>query len=92
MYCLIPLSVLTTSPYNLVVSTLILVEVRAHNFYGWSSYSIPNTAGAHVETIPSQMSAPYQDAATSNVQIVVDWASVSTSPANGGSAIISYGV
>lgn len=36
------------------------------------------------------MAAPVKNSATSIVQVVIDWASVTTSPANGGTAITSY--
>jgi hypothetical protein len=92
MYCLVPLTVLTVSPYSLVASTTIIVKVRAHNSFGWSSYSTPNSAGAAMQTVPQKMTAPTMDVLSSNTQIIVDWTYVTTSPANGGSTVLSYGV
>ena len=49
---------LWNSPYNLAFNKLIVARVTAHNSYGWSTFSIPNTSGGRVMTVPSQMSAP----------------------------------
>jgi hypothetical protein len=43
------------SSYNLTEGTLVEAEVLAHNSRGWSAPSSVNTAGALVQTAPSQM-------------------------------------
>jgi len=83
------MSVFTSSPYLLAPNIIIVAKVQAHNKYGWSSYSPANTAGANVQTVPSQMPAPTRDSATTVNMIVVDWTGLS-SPDNGYAPIASY--
>lgn len=45
LYCTIPISALTSAPYNLAVGTVIAFKVRARNARGWSADSAANTAG-----------------------------------------------
>jgi hypothetical protein len=72
---------------SLPVDRVIQVRVRAHNSDGWGQYSEINTAGATIETLPLQMSAPSFDSTTSsNTQIKVTW-SLLTGTATGGSSV-----
>lgn len=88
--CSVSMLDLWTAPYSLSYGTLIQARVRAHNSYGWAAlYSDPNTAGATIAAVPSQMSAP-TIASYSNLQITVQWSAVTSAPANGNSAIIGY--
>lgn len=65
--------------------------MQAHNARGWSAISPANTVGAQIQTVPSIMAAPTRDPLTSNTQLVVDWVAL-TSPQNGASPVLSYGV
>ena len=47
-YCLVPMSVLIASPYNLVRGALIKAKVMAHNEYGDSLFSPFNTVGEKI--------------------------------------------
>jgi len=52
-YCDVPMTVFTSSPFNLVPGTLIKAMVKAHNVLGWSAYSSVNTVGVIAQTSPS---------------------------------------
>lgn len=45
LYCIIPMSSLTSAPYSLAVDSLLEFAVRARNARGWSPLSARNTAG-----------------------------------------------
>ena len=51
-YCDIPVSVLRSPPYNLVLQQLVVARVRAINSIGAGAYSPDNTAGALIQTEP----------------------------------------
>lgn len=52
MYCLVPMSTLSSSPYNLTYGTLVVAQVQAYNADGWGPLSPSNTAGATILTAP----------------------------------------
>jgi len=91
LYCLIPMSVLRASPYSLTLNTLVAAKVLAHNSRGWSTSSSANVAGASIQTEPSSMTALTSGTTTSSTQIELDWVAL-TSPNDGYSTILSYGV
>ena len=48
------MSTLTSAPYNLAFDQLVVVRVRAHNFYNVAAdYSPANTVGARVRSVPA---------------------------------------
>lgn len=51
-YCLVPMSVLSTSPYSLTYGTLVVAQVQAYNANGWGALSPSNTVGATILTAP----------------------------------------
>jgi hypothetical protein len=51
-YCLVPMSVLSTSPYSLSYGTLVIAQVQAYNANGWGALSPSNTVGATILTAP----------------------------------------
>lgn len=55
MTCNIPFSSLRAAPFNLILGDLIRVQVSAINNFGQSPFSAYNTAGATLETEPTQM-------------------------------------
>ena len=63
--CLIPMSTLRASPYNLVLGDSVNAKVKAHNSRGWSAYSLVGT-GATVQTEPLAMVTVSRGTATSN--------------------------
>jgi len=66
MTCSIPMSILRSSPYNLVYGDSVVAQVKAHNSRGWSSYSASSTTVATIQTEPTQMSAPTRGSSTSS--------------------------
>jgi hypothetical protein len=52
-YCLVRMTDLTSTTYNLVRSDLVRVKVQASNAKGWGDLSDVNTVGATVETLPN---------------------------------------
>lgn len=79
---------LTSAPFNLNFDDLVQVKIRAHNTFGYGSYSSVNTVGARIRRIPNVMTAP-TIAAYSDTSITVTWSAL-TSPANGNSDILAY--
>jgi len=73
------MSAFTSSPFSLTLGTLITIQVKAKNEYGWaSSYSPSNIAGVVVETPPqTPSSAPVKGSSTSASQIEISFSSVS---------------
>lgn len=78
MQCLVPMSELVNSPFDLQYQDLVTVRVSAYNQWGWSSVSPVNTAGATVKIVPVQMSPPSRGSDTSISQIQVDWTPLTT--------------
>lgn len=62
--CTIPMTTLSSAPFSLTLGTLIEARVTAINAVGTGLASDPNTSGALIRTVPSQMSAPIKGAAT----------------------------
>jgi hypothetical protein len=91
MYCIIPMSSLTASPWALSAGTLIRFEVRARNARGWSSYSPANSGGVGAQSVPAAVAAPFTDASLTGEHLVyVEWAALSTMSGTGNSAVTSY--
>jgi hypothetical protein len=91
MQCIIPLSALRASPFNLVYGDLLQVRVSAYNDYGWGETSDP--AGAQtVLTEPLQMDPPYRGDDTTPSLLHVHWTPPSTDATRGGATITSYNV
>jgi hypothetical protein len=89
--CAIPMTSII-SLTGLAVDELIRAKVRAHNTNGWGAYSELNTAGATIETLPNQLSAPVADiSASSNTEIALSWTGVSGTAAGGVNvAVLGY--
>jgi len=51
--CYIPMTALTSSPFNLAAATLIEVKVRGYNERGEGGYSPVSTTAQNAETIPT---------------------------------------
>jgi hypothetical protein len=90
MACTIPMSTLTSSPYNLVFGDLVDVIASAHNSNGYGSYSPDNTAGATIRTVPAAMATPTRGTSTTASQIEIDWTALTLTADTGNSAITSY--
>lgn len=78
------------STYQYNTGDLVLFQARARNDDGWGGYSATNSAGATIMTVPAQMSAPVEGAATSMSQIQVSWTALTTTDDIGGTPITSY--
>ena len=89
-YCLIPMSILVSPPYNLPLLDTIYATVEAFNLVGYSTPSALNAPGAVILTEPlSPPGAPYRvDSGTTDTRIQVNFDNL-VSPNNGGSTIIS---
>lgn len=74
------------------VDQLIRAKVRAHNANGWGAYSELNTAGATIETLADQLSAPvFDNSGSSATQISMTWTGVSSTAAGGlNVAVLGY--
>ena len=91
LYCDIPVSVLRSSPFNLILADPVVAKVRAYNERGWSSYSTLNVDPniAYIQTEPGTMNTPQRGSSTSIDRIEVTWAALA-SPNNGNSPITTY--
>lgn len=87
--CTIPMTSLRDgSTFGLAEGDLIVAVVESLNTIGYSASSPENTAGALVQVEPgAPPSAPTRGAATSDSQLVVDYAPYSD---DGGSPILAY--
>jgi len=53
-FCIVPMDTLRSDTYGYTFRELIVVRVRAYNFYGWGDdYSEANTSGALCRIEPS---------------------------------------
>jgi hypothetical protein len=90
--CTMLMSVLTASPFSLVVGANIVARVEALNAIGYSAPSVDNTVIATVRSPPTVAPTLSRDSSTSETQTVLSWTGITTSPSNGGSAVTSYTV
>lgn len=88
MYCIIPMSTLTSAPYGYLFDQLVVVRASAQNTRGSGSTSTPNSSGARIRKVPNAMSTPTQGP-SSDTDIVVTWVAL-TGAATGNSAILTY--
>jgi hypothetical protein len=72
------MSELTGSTFNLPYNLLITAKVSAKNLKGWSTLSQSNTIGALVEVIPSAVNTPANGVQTTETQVDVTWAPLTT--------------
>ncbi len=88
LYCLVPMSILTASPYSLAFNQLILAKISATNSFGEQTLSPANPAGALVRRVPDAMSTVTLTASTRD-SMTVSWSALSGS-ASGNSAVTAY--
>ena len=88
--CTVPQSVLNATPYSLSIGATVIVQVEAQNAIGYSTPSTANTLGALAEYVPTQAPTLSRGSTTSESQVEIAWTAISTSPANGGSAVTGY--
>ena len=80
---------LTSEPYNLAFDQLVVVRVRAHNFYNVAvDFSPMNTVGAHVRSVPNQM-GPLSITANTESEVTLVWSEL-TGTLTGNSEITAY--
>lgn len=89
--CSIPMSAFLSISfnYNLQRGDAILAKVSAINSRGESDPSSPNAAGILVQTAPDQMTSPTRVSTSTAARFDLSWTAL-TSPATGGSSILSY--
>lgn len=64
-YCVVPMDVLTASPYNLVQGDIVVAKILAANVVGESQYSMENGVGADIKVVPHDpILAPYRGSQT----------------------------
>jgi hypothetical protein len=90
--CTMLMSVLTASPFSLAVGANIIARVEATNAIGYSAPSVDSTTYATVRSPPTVAPTLSRSASTSTSSVVLSWTAISTSPANGGSAVTGYTV
>jgi len=84
------MSILSTSPYDLLFDTLILVRISATNSAGTSIWSSENTSGARVRAAPDKMETPFKGLAISETALQISWTEATSAVATGNSAILNY--
>lgn len=86
--CSIPVSVLVADPYFLEEGDLVVAQIEALNYIGYSEPSEPNTEGAVIKRRPHMpLEAPRRGASTTDASIEVDFDEVIE---DGGSSILQY--
>lgn len=89
--CTVSMATLRAAPYSLTYGTLAQAIVSAENSLGSSSFSQVNTAGATIQTVPTQMGAvSINYAGSSLTTLAVTWSALTGDQNIGGSAITSY--
>jgi hypothetical protein len=102
--CEVPMAAVTSSPSHdaggantgglgLVAGERIVARVSATNAKGTGPFSEMNTAGMLAQVVPSApLSAPYRGPDTTEARLDVHWAFLTDARADGGSAILNYGL
>jgi|LauGreDrversion4_2_1035121.scaffolds.fasta_scaffold303839_2 hypothetical protein len=68
------MTTLWAAPFLLTTQgTLIKVRVRALNNIDWSDYSVANTVGATIQTVPGTMTAPTRGPASTTTVLDIQW-------------------
>lgn len=94
-YCMVPMSELIGTDYNLVRGSLVVARVQAYNLNGFGVLSTPNSVGATVETIPDALSTLTNGYLTTNLLLSVQWSALTSGSSQSGGAtsvITSYNV
>jgi hypothetical protein len=87
--CAIPMTTVA-SLTGRSVDSLIKVKIRAYNANGWGDYSELNTAGATIETAPTQMNAPtFVLESSSATTITLSWTAATGTDAGGANVAIT---
>lgn len=87
-YCIIPMSLLTITPFFYVFDDLVVVRISAQNSLGYGPTSVANSVGAKIRRIPDQMLVPTIDSST-DTEIIISWTTL-LSPSDGNSALLNY--
>lgn len=88
MYCIIPMSTLTSN-FGYSFDQTVYVKASAYNSYGFGTTSSANTSGAKIRKVPDQMAQPSLNVFSTDTTIILYWSSVSGSSA-GNSDVLSY--
>jgi hypothetical protein len=87
--CQVPMAYIRTQ-YGLVRGATIEARVQAQGLNGWGAWSTNSVAGVTVQTEPGQGNTPTEGSQTSEAQVEVQWAALTTSAETGDSPITSY--
>ena len=71
-------TLINSTTFALAFDQIVQVRISAHNSFGWGATSpTPLTTGAKIQTVPSQMSVPFDNATITNKnQIGIEWNSL----------------
>jgi hypothetical protein len=86
--CLVPMSLLTSSPFNYVFDDLVTVRTTSTNFFGTPIFSNVNIVGGKIRYVPGKMNAPFLVSRTKTT-MTVRWVPI-VAPATGNSPVITY--
>jgi len=92
-FCIVPMSELTApaGTFQLVLNDLVEARATATNAVGTALLaSAYNTIGETVDTIPTLMTDPVRDSASTATSFVITWPALSLADSMGGSTITSY--
>lgn len=89
--CVVPMSTLTEpATFGYLFDDVVHVRVSATNSYGYGDLSDPSDAtGARIRAVPSQMSPPTEDLASTDTEVTLHWTPLSGVDA-GNSDVIAY--
>lgn len=87
--CTFTMSMLTSTPYNLVFGDLVVARARTTNFYGTSQWSQLNTQGAIIKQVPTKM-GPISVLSKTETEITLSWSTLNGQEATGNSEILAY--
>lgn len=90
--CTMLMSVLSAAPFSLAVGANIIAAVEAQNAIGYSAPSVDSTTYATVRSAPTVAPTLSRSASTSEASVVLSWTAISTTPADGASAVTTYTV
>jgi len=88
--CVVPMSTLTSAPYNYVFNDVVKVRVQASNFFLFGGLSpVNDDLGARIRVVPSKMAPPTEDPSCTDVTLTMNWIPITGADA-GNSPVIAY--
>lgn len=88
--CVIPMTTLTSAPYNYIFDDVVYVKVSAQNAFGFGAVSPASAStGARIRSVPQAMAAPSEDPSSTDVTLTLNWVALTGAQA-GNSDVIAY--